>query len=99
MVDIAKHIATDFPLPKDGDKFTWGGVRYAYDTILNVWTGAIPEIEATITVTKGDTVPTDPDEGNLWFCCDEDGASVARLYVYVAGKWIDTNPDTNKDKI
>ena len=93
MADIAQHIATDFPSPKDGDKFTWGGVHYTYYKTLNAWTGVIPEVEATITVTTRDIVPTDPDEGDLWFSCDEAGASNARLYVYVAGKWIDTNPE------
>ena len=93
MADIAQHIATNFPSPEDGDRFTWGGVRYTYDASPGIWTGAIPEVEATITVTTGDTAPADPEEGNLWFCCDDDNANNARLYVYVAGNWIDTNPD------
>ena len=93
MADIAQHIATNFPSPEDGDRFTWGGVRYTYDASPGIWTGAIPEIEATITVTTGDTAPANPEEGNLWFCCDDDNSNNARLYVYVAGNWIDTNPD------
>ena len=93
MADIAQHIATNFPSPEEGDRFTWGGVRYTYDASPGIWTGAIPEVEATITVTTGDTAPANPEEGNLWFCCDDNNANNARLYVYVAGNWIDTNPD------
>ena len=98
MADIAQHITTNFPSPEDGDRFTWGGVHYTYYKTLNVWTGAIPEVGATITVTTRDIVPTNPNEGDLWFSCDEDSIDISKLYVYVAGDWIDTNPESAPDR-
>ena len=60
----------------------------------------VPEVEATITVTTGDTAPANPEEGNLWFCCDDNNANNARLYVYVCLLYTSPSPrDRQKSRM
>ena len=73
-------IKSDFTAPN--------GVTYTWDAVDNLWrVKAFLSQNALVTV--GDTPPSDPKEGDLWYNRKADDLS---LYVYVDGNWVSATP-------
>lgn len=87
-------MATNFPSsPSVDDTFTSAGVTYTWDGTVWKATGSG---EFVATVTTGDTAPTSPSDGDLWY-----RTSDGRTYVYYndgsSSQWVDANPNLPPD--
>lgn len=83
-------MAITFPSnPADGDTFTWGGVRYTFDSTPGAWVGAGGSDPVIL---YGTTFPNNGIEGELFYYEGATSGDPARLYVYNGGVWVDAAP-------
>lgn len=85
--------------PSDGDTQDVGGITYTYSSSKGYWTAAASSGGGGgggASVTTGDTPPTSPSVGDLWF-----DSSVAKTYVYYddgsSSQWVQLNPSGGSD--
>lgn len=84
--------------PSDGDTQAVGGITYTYSSSKGYWTAAASGGGGGggASVTTGDTPPTSPSVGDLWF-----DSSVAKTYVYYddgsSSQWVQLNPSGGSD--
>lgn len=81
-----------FPLnPSNGAIHTVGATEFVYNSSTNQWKGAITlsvgSGSSGGSVSIGNTAPTSPSVGQLWF--DE---SIGRLFIWNSSAWIDVSP-------
>ena len=87
-------MATNFPAsPSVDDTFTSSGVTYKWDGTVWKATGSG---EFVATVTTGDTAPTSPQNGDLWYRTSDN-----RTYLYYddssSQQWVDVSPSLVAD--
>ena len=83
-------MAITFPSnPADGDTFTWGGVRYTFDSTPGAWVGSGGSDPVIL---YGTTFPNNGIEGELFYYEGATSGDPARLYVYNGGVWVDAAP-------
>ena len=83
-------MAITFPSnPSDGDTFTWGGVRYTFDSTPGAWVGSGGSDPVIL---YGTTFPNNGLEGELFYYEGATSGDPARLYVYNGGVWVDAAP-------
>ena len=90
--------ALNFPDPSVTQEFEAAGILWTWNATLGVWSseaGEIPGGGGDVSVDVGDTRPSLPSQGDLWFCTAERDDGGGRLYVYFidedSGQWVDVS--------
>ena len=83
-------MAINFPdSPSVNDTFVSAGFSYIWDG--TVWTASGNPASSGASVSTGDTAPTNPSDGDLWY-----RSSDGRTYLYYndgnSSQWVDSNP-------
>ena len=89
----------NFPDPTLTQTYIEAGITWTWNATLGVWSSEAGEIpgDGDVSVDVGDTRPSLPSQGDLWFCSSEREEGGGRLYVYYTpnsdedGQWVDVS--------
>jgi len=87
----------NFPDPTLTQIYEEAGITWTWNPTLEVWSSEAGEIPGggDVSVDVGDTRPSLPSQGDLWFCTAEREDGGGRLYVYFidedSGQWVDVS--------
>ena len=87
----------NFPDPTLTQTYIEAGITWTWNATLGVWSSEAGEIpgDGDVSVDVGDTRPSLPSQGDLWFCTAEREDGGGRLYVYYmdedSGQWVDVS--------
>jgi hypothetical protein len=87
----------NFPDPTLTQIYEEAGIVWTWNDTLKVWSSEAGEIPdgGDASVDVGDTRPSLPSQGDLWFCTAEREDGGGRLYVYYedadSGQWVDVS--------
>ena len=89
----------NFPDPTLTQTYIEAGITWTWNATLGVWSSEAGEIpgDGDVSVDVGDTRPSLPSQGDLWFCSSEREEGGGRLYVYYKpnpdedGQWVDVS--------
>lgn len=87
----------NFPDPTLTQTYIEAGITWTWNATLGVWSSEAGEIPGggDVSVEVGETRPSLPSQGDLWFCTAEREDGGGRLYVYYmdedSGQWVDVS--------
>ena len=89
----------NFPNPSVTQTYTEAGITWTWNDTLKVWSSEAGQVPGggDVSVDVGDTRPSLPSEGDLWFCTAEAEDGGGRLYVYYdegpggTAQWVDVS--------
>ena len=87
----------NFPDPSVTQTYTEAGITWTWNATLGVWSSEAGQVPGggDVSVDVGDTRPSLPSEGDLWFCTAEAEDGGGRLYVYYedddTAQWVDVS--------
>ena len=87
----------NFPDPSVTQTYTEAGITWTWNSSLGVWSSEAGQVPGggDVSVDVGDTRPSLPSQGDLWFCTAEREDGGGRLYVYYmdedSGQWVDVS--------
>ena len=83
--------------PPSPTTYTEAGITWTWNDTLKVWSSEAGQVPGggDVSVDVGDTRPSLPSEGDLWFCTAEAEDGGGRLYVYYtdadSSQWVDVS--------